>query len=67
MTKIFYSVEYMIPGSDKKHRMWFDKLKEAKEFSKADYRRGRPVVHEYSSAKLISLIEEIIYLQKNQT
>ena len=65
MKKVFYSVEYMIPGSDKKHRMWFDNLKEAKEFSKADYRRSNPVAHEYSSAKIIPLIEEIIYLQKN--
>ena len=65
MKKVFYSVDYMIPCSDKKHRMWFDKLKEAKEFAKADYRRGRPVSHVYSSAKIISLIDEIIYLQKN--
>lgn len=65
MKKVFYSVDYKIQGSDKTHRMWFDKLKESKEFAKADYSRGRPVAHEYSSAKIISLIEEIIYLQKN--
>ena len=65
MTKVFYSVDYKIQGSDKNRRMWFNRLKEAKEFSKADYRRGRPVAHEYKSAKIISLVEEIIYLQKN--
>ena len=65
MKKVFYRVDYKIQGSDKTHSMWFDKLKEAKEFSKADYRRGRPVTHEYSNPKIISLVEEIIYLQKN--
>ena len=65
MTKVFYSVDYKIQGSDKTHRMWFDKLKEAKEFSKADYRRSNPVTHEYSSAEIISLVEQLIELQKN--
>ena len=65
MTKVFYSVNYKIQGSDKNHRMWFDNLKEANKFAKADYRRSNPIAHEHSSAKIISLIEEIIYLQKN--
>ena len=65
MKKVFYSVDYMILGSDKTHRMWFNKLKEAKEFADADYRRGRPVAHDYNKEKIISLIEEIIYFQKN--
>ena len=64
MKKIFYSVDYKIQGSDKTYRMWFNKLKEAKEFSEVDYCRGNPVAHKYRSAKSISLIEEIIYLQK---
>ena len=64
MTKVFYSVEYMISGSDKIHRMWFDNLKEAKEFSKADY-RGKPVKHVHSSKATIEMVEDLINLQKN--
>ena len=64
MTKVFYSVDYMILGSDKKHRMWFDNLKEAKEFSKADY-RDKPVKHVYSCEATIKMVEDLIELQKN--
>ena len=64
MTKIFYSVEYMISGSDKKHRMWFNNLVEANEFSKADY-RGKPVKHVFSSEATIKMVEDLINLQKN--
>lgn len=64
MTKVFYSVEYMILGSDKKHRMWFDNLKEAKEFAKANY-RGEPVKHVYNSEATIKMVEDLINLQKN--
>ena len=64
MIKVFYSVDYMIPGSDKKHRMWFDNLEEAKEFSKADY-RDKPVKHVYSSEATIKMVEDLINLQKN--
>ena len=65
MTKVYYSVDYKIQGSDKKHRMWFDDPYEATKFAKADYRRGNPVVHEHCSAIIISLIEQLIELQKN--
>ncbi len=65
MTKVFYSVDYMISGSDKKHRMWFDSLKEAIKFSKADYRRSNPVRHIYNTEELIKMIEQLIELQKN--
>ena len=64
MTKVYYSVEYMIPGSDKKHQMWFDNLKEAKEFAKSDY-RDKPVKHVYSSKATIEMVEDLINLQKN--
>ena len=64
MKKVFYSVDYMIIGSDKKHRMWFDNLKEANKFSKADY-RDEPVKHVYSSKATIEMIEDLINLQKN--
>ena len=64
MTKVYYSVNYMLSGSDKTHRMWFDKLKEAKEFSKADY-RDKPVKHVYSSKATIEMVEDLINLQKN--
>ena len=64
MTKVYYSVDYMIPGSDKKHRMWFDNLKEAKEFSKAEY-RCKPVKHVYSSKATIEMVEQLIEFQKN--
>lgn len=64
MKKIFYSVDYMTLGSDKVHRMWFDNLEEAKEFSKADY-RGEPVKHVYSSEATIKMVEDLIELQKN--
>ena len=64
MKKVFYSVEYMIWGSDKTHRMWFDNLEEAKEFAKADY-RDNPVRHIYRNEKLIEMIEQLIELQKN--
>ena len=64
MIKVFYSVEYMISGSDKKHRMWFDNLQEAKEFAKADY-RDKPVKHVYSSESTIQMAEDLIKLQKN--
>ena len=65
MKKVFYSVDYKLQGSNKTHRMWFDNPYEANKFAKADYRRGNPVTHEHSSSIIISLIEEIIYLQKN--
>ena len=64
MTKVFYSVDYMITGSDKKHRMWFNNLKEAKEFAKADY-RSKLVKHVYSSEATIKMAEQLIELQKN--
>ena len=64
MTKVFYSVDYKIQGSDKKHRMWFNNLEEAKEFSKFDY-RGKPVKHVYSNEELIKMAEQLIELQKN--
>ena len=64
MTKVFYSVDYMILGSDKTHRMWFNNLEEAKEFSKVDY-RGEPVKHVYSSETTIKMVEDLINLQKN--
>ena len=64
MIKVFYSVDYMIPGSDKKHRMWFDNLEEAKEFAKADY-RDKPVKHVYSNEATIKMAEQLIELQKN--
>ena len=64
MTKVYYSVEYMIPGSDKKHRMWFDNLEESKEFAKADY-RDKPVKHVFSSEATIEMVEDLINLQKN--
>ena len=51
MIKVFYSVDYMISGSDKKHQVWFDNIEEAKEFSEVDYCRGNPVAHKYRSAK----------------
>ena len=64
MTKVYYSVDYVTLGSDKKHRMWFDNLKEAKEFAKADY-RDKPVKHVYSSKATIEMVEDLINLQKN--
>ena len=65
MPKVFYSVDYKIQGSDKTHRMWFDNLEEAIKFEKADYRRYNSVAHEYNSAEIISLVEQLIELQKN--
>lgn len=44
--------------------MWFDNLKEAEEFSKADY-RDKPVKHVYSSKATIEKVEDLINLQKN--
>lgn len=64
MKKVFYSVDYMILGSDKTHRMWFDNLEEAKEFAKADY-RDNPVKHVYISKATIEMVEDLINLQKN--
>ena len=64
MIKVFYSVDYMISGSDKKHRMWFDNLKEAIKFSKAEW-RGNPVRHIYNTEELIKMVEQLIELQKN--
>ena len=64
MKKVFYSVDYMILGSDKKHIMWFVSLEEAKEFAKADY-RDNPVKHVYSSKATIKMVEDLINLQKN--
>ena len=64
MTKVFYSVDYKIQGSDKEHRMWFDNLKEANKFAKADYRRSNPVRHVYNTEELIKMAEYLIELQK---
>ena len=64
MTKVFYSVNYMLSGSDKKHRMWFDNLEEAKEFSKLEC-RDIPVRHIYNNEELIKMAEQLIELQKN--
>lgn len=64
MAKVFYSVDYMIMGSDKMHRMWFDNLEEAREFAKADY-RDNPVKHLYTSKAIIKMVEYLIELQKN--
>ena len=64
MKKVFYSVDYMILGSDKKHRMWFDSLKEAIKFSKSEY-RGNPIRHIYNTKELIEMVEQLIELQKN--
>ena len=64
MIKVFYSVDYMISGSDKKHRMWFDNLKEAIKFSKSEC-RGNPVRHIYNTEELIKMVEQLIELQKN--
>lgn len=64
MIKVFYSVDYMILGSDKKHKMWFDSLKEAIKFSKADY-RDNPVRHIFNNETLIKMAEQLIELQKN--
>lgn len=64
MTKVFYSVDYKIQGSDKTHRMWFDNLEEAIEFSKVEC-RGNPVRHIYNTKELIKLVEQLIDLQKN--
>ena len=64
MTKVFYSVEYVLLGSDKTHRMWFDNLDEAIKFSKADY-RGKPVKYVFSSEATIKMVEDLINLQKN--
>ena len=64
MKKVFYSVDYKIQGSDKTHRMWFDNLEEAKDFSKADY-RNKPIKHVYNSKATIEMVEDLINLQKN--
>ena len=64
MIKVFYSVDYKIQGSDKMHRMWFDNLKEANVFAKADYRRSNPVKHAYNTEELIKMVEQLIELQK---
>ena len=64
MKKVFYSVDYMIVGSDKTHRMWFNNLEEATEFSKADF-RDKPVKHIFDDEKLIKMAEQLIKLQKN--
>ena len=64
MTKVFYSVDYKIQGSDKKHRMWFDNLAEAIKFSKAEC-RDNPVRHIYNTKELIEMVEQLIELQKN--
>lgn len=64
MKKVFYSVDYVILGSYKTHRMWFDNLEEAKEFSKADF-RAKPVKHVFSSELTIKMAEQLIELQKN--
>lgn len=64
MIKVFYSVDYMISGSDKKHRMWFDNLDEAIKFSKAGC-RGNPVRRIYITKELIKMVERLIELQKN--
>ena len=64
MTKVFYSVDYMILVPYKKHRMWFDNLKEAKEFAKADF-WSKPIKHVYSSETTIKMVEDLINLQKN--
>ena len=64
MKKVFYSVNYMISGSDKTHRMWFDNLDEAIKFSKVEC-RGNPVMHIYNNEDLIKLVEQLIDLQKN--
>ena len=65
MKKVFYSVDYKIHGSDKEHRMWFDNLKDANGFAKADYRRSNPVMHIYNTEELIEMVEQLIDLQKN--
>ena len=65
MTKVFYSVNYMLSGSDKTHRMWFGNLEEAIKFSKADYYRGIPVPCILNDEKLIEMVEDLINLQKN--
>lgn len=64
MKKVFYSVEYVELESRKKNSMWFDNLKEAKEFAKADF-RAVPVKHVYSSEATIKMAEQLIELQKN--
>ena len=65
MKKVFYSVRYTELALCKKScTMWFDNLKEAKEFSKADY-RDKPVKHVYSSKATIEMVEDLINLQKN--
>ena len=64
MKKVFYSVDYMILGSDKKHRMQFSNLEEAIKFSKAEC-RGNPVRHIYNTEELIKMVEDLIELQKN--
>ena len=64
MKKVFYSVDYILLGSYKTHRMWFNNLEEAKEFAKADY-RDKPVKHVYRNETLIKMAEQLIELQKN--
>ena len=57
MKKVFYSVDYILLGSYKTHRMWFNNLEEAKEFAKADY-RDKPVKHVYRNETLIKMAEQ---------
>ena len=64
MKKVFYSVDYMVLGSDKEHRMWFDNFEEAIKFSKTGF-RDNLVKHIFDDEKLIKMAEQLIELQKN--